>query len=44
MTVEQLLDSMSSQEMTEWVALYKIEASEREQQTQRAKNQAKRKR
>jgi hypothetical protein len=44
MTVGQLLDNMTSNELTEWMALYKIEASEREQQTQRAKSKANRKR
>lgn len=44
MSVGRLLDEMTSQELTEWMALYKIEASEREQQQQRAKAQAKRKR
>jgi len=44
MTVGHLLDTMTSSELTEWMALLKIEASEREQQAQRAKSQAKRKR
>jgi hypothetical protein len=38
MTVQQLMDTMSSSEFNEWVALYKIEASEREQAQQRAKS------
>ena len=29
------MDTMSSSEFIEWLALYKIEASEREQQAQR---------
>lgn len=44
MTVGQLLDNMTSSEVVEWIALYKIEASEREQQKQRAENKAKRRR
>lgn len=37
MTVGELLDRMSSEELTEWIAIYRIEASEREQAAQRAK-------
>lgn len=44
MTVGQLLDSMDSSEVVEWIALYKIEASEREQQKQKAEQKAKRRR
>lgn len=44
MTVEQLLDTMTSHELTEWMALVKIEASEREHQAQRAKSQARQRR
>lgn len=43
MTVGELLERMDSSELTEWIALHKIEASEREQQQQRAKSKAKRK-
>lgn len=38
MTVGQLMDNMSSSEFVEWVALFKIEASERQQAQQRAKS------
>lgn len=37
MTVGELGERMSSREFTEWIALYKIEASERDHQRQRAK-------
>ena len=37
MTVGELLARMSSDELTEWIALYRIEHSEREQAAQRAK-------
>lgn len=37
MPVGELLDRMSSEELTEWIALYRIEHSEREQAAQRAK-------
>ena len=37
MTVGTMLASMSSHELTEWIALYRIEHSEREQAAQRAK-------
>lgn len=44
MTVARLMDEMSSAEFVEWMALYKIEASEREHQKQVAQQRAKRKR
>lgn len=37
MTVADMLDRMPSEELTEWMALYRIEHSEREQAQQRAK-------
>lgn len=37
MTVGDMLTRMSSEELTEWIALYRIEHSEREQAAQRAK-------
>tara|TARA_R110000796_G_scaffold165764_3_gene282620 strand:- start:167 stop:292 length:126 start_codon:yes stop_codon:yes gene_type:complete len=37
MTVGDMLDRMSSEELTEWIALYRIEYSEQEQAQQRAK-------
>ena len=37
MTVGELLARMASDELTEWIALYRIEHSEREQAAQRAK-------
>ena len=42
MTVAELLTRMSSTELTEWIALYRIEHSEREQAAERARAQAKR--
>lgn len=42
MTVAQLMDTMSSTEFVAWLALYKIENSEREQAQQRAKSRARR--
>jgi len=44
MTVAQLMDNMSSAEFVEWMALYKIEASEREHQRQLAEQRSRRKR
>jgi hypothetical protein len=44
MTVGELSDRMSSAEMAEWMALYKIEASEREHSRQVAEQRSKRKR
>jgi hypothetical protein len=40
MTVGDMLDRMSSEELTEWIALYRIEYSEHEQAQQRAKARA----
>jgi len=37
MTVGELSERMSSRELAEWIAYFKIEASEREQAQQRAK-------
>jgi hypothetical protein len=37
MTVSELLDRMSASELTEWAALYQLEAGEREQATNRAR-------
>lgn len=36
------MDNMSSSEFVEWIALFKIEASERKQAEQRAKSKARR--
>jgi hypothetical protein len=44
MTVAELSDRMSSAEIAEWMALYKIENSEREHQRQVAQQRSKRKR
>jgi hypothetical protein len=44
MTVGELSVRMSSAEMAEWMALYKIEASEREHSRQVAEQRSKRKR
>ena len=44
MTVGELLNRMSSAELVEWMALYKIEANEREHQRQVAQQRSKRKR
>jgi len=44
MTVAELGDRMSSTELVEWMALYKIEAGEREHQRQVAEQRSKRKR
>jgi len=41
MTVGELLARMSSAELTEWIALYRIEHSEAEQARERAKQKAK---
>ena len=40
MTVSELLDRMSSAEMTEWVALVQIEAEESKQSRQMASNRS----
>jgi hypothetical protein len=37
MTVSELLDRMDASELTEWAALYQIEASEHEQAANRAR-------
>jgi hypothetical protein len=44
MTVSELQDRMTSAELTEWIALYQIEKSERDQQRQLADQRARRKR
>lgn len=44
MTVGQLMREMSSYELVEWMALYKIEASERQHARQVAEARSKRKR
>ena len=44
MTVGELGDRMSSTELVEWMALYKIEAGEREHSQQVAKQRSNRKR
>lgn len=44
MTVGELGERMSSAELVEWMALYKIESSEREHQRQVAQQRSKRKR
>jgi len=44
MTVGELQDRMSSSELAEWIALIKIENSEREQQRQKQEQQSRRKR
>ena len=36
MTVTELLDRISSSELTEWLALYKIESEEQQEANQRA--------
>jgi hypothetical protein len=38
MTVGAMLAEMPSEELTEWIALYRIEHSEREQAAQRSKS------
>jgi hypothetical protein len=38
MTVETLMNTMSSSEFVEWVALYKIEASEQDHARQRSQS------
>lgn len=43
MTVAELGERMSSRELTEWIALYKIEGSEREHSRQVAQQRSKRK-
>lgn len=43
MTVSELGERMTSRELTEWMALYKIEASEQDHQRQVASQRAKRK-
>lgn len=42
MTVGELLTRMSSSELTEWIALYRIEHSEAEQARERARAKARR--
>lgn len=42
MTVAELEAKMSSHELVEWMALYKLESSEREHQQQVAKQRTKR--
>jgi hypothetical protein len=44
MTVAELSDRMTSAELVEWMALYKIEASERDHNRQVAEQRSKRKR
>ena len=44
MTVRELGERMSSTELVEWMALYKIEASERDHQKQVAQQRSNRKR
>lgn len=44
MTVDELLGRISSAELVEWMALYKIEAGERDHQRQVAKQRNSRKR
>lgn len=44
MTVAELSDRMTSAELAEWMALYKIEASERDHNRQVAEQRSKRKR
>jgi hypothetical protein len=44
MTVGELEERMSSAELVEWMALYKIEAGERDHQRQVAQQRSKRKR
>ena len=41
MIVGEMLDRMSSSEMTEWRAYYELEASEQKEANQRAQNRSK---
>jgi hypothetical protein len=42
MTVAELLDRISSAEITEWAALYQIEADEHHRQVEKAKSKSRR--